>query len=84
MAGGTSTALPPLAEAAAANCGAWATTGSTAPFAFAQEEPAAVGAVVVNAQHVAQVELVSGQQVGQRVDHVAFDGPLQVARAVAR
>src|SRR6266568_976292 len=51
--------------------------------ALADEGQAVVRFVPVDAYQVAQIHLIGREKISQRVDHVALDGPLQVARAVA-
>src|ERR1700722_1691641 len=52
-------------------------------FTLADESQAVVLAVPIDANEVPKVDLFGSQQISQRVDHVAFDGPLQVSCTVA-
>ena len=51
-------------------------------FPFTNEREAILLFVPVDANQVAKVNLFGGQQVGQGIDHVAFDGALQVPCAI--
>src|ERR1700746_3620234 len=57
--------------------------GDSQVFAFADEAEAALFFIPVDADEIAGVHLFSGQQIGERIDHVTFNSTLQVPRTIA-
>jgi len=52
-------------------------------FAFANEGEFLVVAIPIHADEVADAHLLGGEKIGEGIDEVAFNGALEVARAVA-
>ncbi len=58
------------------------TDGDGDIFAFADEVKMVVGVLPVDANHIAESDLFRGEKIGHWIDDVAFDGALEMARAV--
>src|SRR5271170_1944827 len=52
-------------------------------FRFSQESQSLIGSAPINDEHIAFMDLGRGQQSGNWIDHVPFNGSFQVARSVA-
>src|ERR1700681_5103408 len=52
-------------------------------FALANEDQVIPVAIPIDAQEVAQVNLLGSQKISQRINYVPFDSPLQVPCAIA-
>src|ERR1700739_1769253 len=61
------------------DCRVGTADGNGDVFAFTNEVKVVVGSFPVDADHVAEANLVGGEKIGHRIDDVAFDGALQVA-----
>jgi len=65
------------------DCRVGTTDGNGDVFAFTDKVKVILGGLPVDADHVAEANLLGGEKIGHRIDDVAFDGALQVASAVA-